>query len=341
MTRDKRDHAISSNQDAAPFTKSKASDKGNLPKSEHSFPHQSPHEKAECTDDDEIPWSGDLMRDLAKELDDEWDSDDDNFERKSCQEMCYRPCKEIGAQAKTCVPVTQPSVSRTGCVSHIAPVTSMSWSTREFGKGVVHTPSPMLHGQTCVGTCDDVSKVTVVKETPPLSTKDSKVNCEHESSCSATPNYCQQTPVAGGYRNTVSTGLPLSSTPLESTSTYNTPNFRTPSTSEWMKVKRLSSSSTNTPPSFNDSLSRQVFSSGGKVTPPLCNCGKRTKRRRVSNPGPNEGKTFYACPNGKASDKSRGCGFFKWERKLANNSSLSSYSSSLNVLEPEYFESSR
>ena len=52
-----------------------------------------------------------------------------------------------------------------------------------------------------------------------------------------------------------------------------------------------------------------------RTTPPLCSCGRRSKRLVVSKPGPNQGRTFFACSL-KKSEPSRinsGCGFFKWE----------------------------
>ena len=80
-------------------------------------------------------------------------------------------------------------------------------------------------------------------------------------------------------------------------------------------VGRTKANSPATPPivSFN----------GGGVTPPLCECGRRTRRRSVVNPGPNQGRAFFACSlnhgrrglgssvgNKKSKD---GCNFFRWE----------------------------
>ena len=79
--------------------------------------------------------------------------------------------------------------------------------------------------------------------------------------------------------------------------------FHTPSTAEWMKVKMH-----NLTP-LTSSREPLMTVNGGKVTPPLCSCGKRAKRRLVTNPGPNEGKPFYVCPQGRGSD----CGYFRWE----------------------------
>ncbi|XP_042873643.1 ERI1 exoribonuclease 2-like [Penaeus japonicus] len=60
---------------------------------------------------------------------------------------------------------------------------------------------------------------------------------------------------------------------------------------------------------FNDSLSKVQ---GFKKTPPLCECGRRAKLLLVSKPGPNQGRHFFSCPNGKSNLK-RCCTFFKWE----------------------------
>lgn len=67
----------------------------------------------------------------------------------------------------------------------------------------------------------------------------------------------------------------------------------------------------------------------GKMTPPLCKCGRRSKRLVVSNNGPNHGKVFFCCPNGKYQENRKCCGYFKWEqtlRKERANSSVLSYS---------------
>nr|XP_005999680.1 PREDICTED: ERI1 exoribonuclease 2 isoform X2 [Latimeria chalumnae] len=63
----------------------------------------------------------------------------------------------------------------------------------------------------------------------------------------------------------------------------------------------------------------------GKITPPLCKCGRRARRLHVSNRGPNEGEAFYSCPVGRSNEgKGKGCSYFKWERVLLKESSSSS-----------------
>uniref|UniRef100_A0A8C0G2H4 ERI1 exoribonuclease 2 n=1 Tax=Chelonoidis abingdonii TaxID=106734 RepID=A0A8C0G2H4_CHEAB len=63
-----------------------------------------------------------------------------------------------------------------------------------------------------------------------------------------------------------------------------------------------------------------------KLTPPLCNCGRRAKRLNVSSAGPNHGKVFYSCPVGKHEGKKRGCGYFKWEHVLLKEKSTNAIS---------------
>ncbi|XP_073218332.1 ERI1 exoribonuclease 2 isoform X2 [Lepidochelys kempii] len=63
-----------------------------------------------------------------------------------------------------------------------------------------------------------------------------------------------------------------------------------------------------------------------KLTPPLCNCGRRAKRLNVSSAGPNHGKVFYSCPAGKHERKKRGCGYFKWEHVLLKEKSTNTIS---------------
>ncbi|KAJ7362075.1 ERI1 exoribonuclease 2 [Desmophyllum pertusum] len=69
-----------------------------------------------------------------------------------------------------------------------------------------------------------------------------------------------------------------------------------------------------------------VCFNGGGVTPPLCQCGRRTRRRSVVNPGPNQGRAFFACSlnhgrsglgaNANNKTSKSGCGFFRWEIHL-------------------------
>ena len=369
------------------------------------------------SEDQWISFDEDLMKDIAKELDN-WDNESDatehlqNYQHTSGETYHHQnshsaqgtstygstlPIDMKCHQPQETVRLSQRTPSRADVISHIAPVTLLSCSGNDDrGKsGVVSSPvicrpsskTPAVmntmvatHFQLA-STNNSTSQVCVVKETPPFSAGSPT---DHHSrampSCSGTHRTHQQIltltdshhvtpPMTSTHKSsTTSIASTLSSTTHNG---YKTPNsaisFRTPSTSEWMKVKRLSTDSTHTPPYHTGStctppnytgsthtppnhssiLGGDVLSSGGKVTPPLCHCGRRTKLRTVSNPGPNEGKTFYACPNGKASDKCRGCGFFKWEKKLIRGSCspqshVASHSYLSNTtLEPEYLESKR
>ncbi|XP_025711202.1 ERI1 exoribonuclease 2 isoform X2 [Callorhinus ursinus] len=77
----------------------------------------------------------------------------------------------------------------------------------------------------------------------------------------------------------------------------------------------------------------------GKMTPPLCKCGRRSKRLVVSNNGPNHGKVFYCCPIGKYRENRKCCGYFKWEQTLqkerANSRILSHSPAGLTFSSPE------
>jgi hypothetical protein len=57
-----------------------------------------------------------------------------------------------------------------------------------------------------------------------------------------------------------------------------------------------------------------------KVTPPLCKCGRRSKRRVAQTPGPNQGRSFFSCPQGSAG-RNKGCGYFQWESAYMKNRS--------------------
>ena len=99
----------------------------------------------------------------------------------------------------------------------------------------------------------------------------------------------------------IDTSLPCRAQGAANSAVSNTLGFQTPSTVQWMKAKSFQSSvsSSGSPQPFN----------GGKLTPPLCKCGKRAKRKLVTSPGPNQGRPFFSCPAGRSS----GCQYFRWE----------------------------
>ncbi|XP_051940388.1 ERI1 exoribonuclease 2 [Hippocampus zosterae] len=73
-----------------------------------------------------------------------------------------------------------------------------------------------------------------------------------------------------------------------------------------------------------------ALSINGKMTSPLCDCGRRAKHLQVSNGGPNQGKGFYCCAGrrsvsgrGAGPNKNKGCQFFQWESALRARWSIS------------------
>lgn len=67
---------------------------------------------------------------------------------------------------------------------------------------------------------------------------------------------------------------------------------------------------------LNSSVNVNRLAENQRVTPPLCQCGRRARRLNVSNGGPNHGRVFYSCPVGKQEGHRKGCGYFKWEAAL-------------------------
>lgn len=63
-----------------------------------------------------------------------------------------------------------------------------------------------------------------------------------------------------------------------------------------------------------------------KATPPMCKCGRRSKRRLVQSPGPNLGRFFFSCSGVKSTDRN-GCGFFQWESPIQSSGSSSRHQS--------------
>ncbi|MCJ8748308.1 hypothetical protein PDJAM_G00163300 [Pangasius djambal] len=101
----------------------------------------------------------------------------------------------------------------------------------------------------------------------------------------------------------------------------------------------LSTLSTNQS-AFSTSSSKRLplppLRGGVKITSPLCDCGRRSRRLTVCNGGPNHGRAFYTCAGRRSSGPAprdsthpgsascnNGCGFFKWESALIKSSALS------------------
>ncbi|KAI8797038.1 ERI1 exoribonuclease 2 isoform X2 [Biomphalaria glabrata] len=91
------------------------------------------------------------------------------------------------------------------------------------------------------------------------------------------------------------------------------------------KSNNVSLSDFKTPTSIRKSVTVQsafkrpmsICTSDMKRTPPLCSCGRRSKRRLVQNQGPNQGRWFFTCSISSFQDKAKsGCKFFQWEIPL-------------------------
>lgn len=199
-----------------------------------------------------------------------------------------KPHQEESQQPKLTVPANIPPCKRSSqvvrqtpsrFVSHISPVTLLpSAPTISLGR---HNDSPLLLS----------SNAHTIKETPTkVDSHVLEMKMSSFKSLSSTPKMNSRpcSCVANGY----------DLTPTE------------------MKVYKSGVNNTciNSQSSLSTSSNSVVLSAiGHKVTPPMCECGRRTKRKLVAKVGPNEGKPFYICPNSSGSNKSRGCGFFKWE----------------------------
>nr|XP_057924029.1 ERI1 exoribonuclease 2 isoform X2 [Doryrhamphus excisus]XP_057924038.1 ERI1 exoribonuclease 2 isoform X2 [Doryrhamphus excisus]XP_057924046.1 ERI1 exoribonuclease 2 isoform X2 [Doryrhamphus excisus]XP_057924054.1 ERI1 exoribonuclease 2 isoform X2 [Doryrhamphus excisus]XP_057924063.1 ERI1 exoribonuclease 2 isoform X2 [Doryrhamphus excisus]XP_057924071.1 ERI1 exoribonuclease 2 isoform X2 [Doryrhamphus excisus]XP_057924077.1 ERI1 exoribonuclease 2 isoform X2 [Doryrhamphus excisus]XP_05792408 len=87
------------------------------------------------------------------------------------------------------------------------------------------------------------------------------------------------------------------------------------------RKKVAASASFNVPKTVLSLRPANVVPSGtAKITPPLCGCGRRSRRLQVSNGGPNHGRGFYCCAARQTARK--GCKFFKWESTLKKTSSV-------------------
>lgn len=87
-------------------------------------------------------------------------------------------------------------------------------------------------------------------------------------------------------------------------------NVKTPLSDDCSKCREMV-------PSVETPKLPKLTKSTVKITPPLCSCGRRCKRKKVMNPGRNIDRIFYTCPL-QSADKTdkKGCKYFKWEEKL-------------------------
>ena len=195
--------------------------------------------------------------------------------------------------------------SRTWLVSHIAPVTLLPPShhqlpDRQLQEAELNIHPSLRQLQTSTSTASATPKMP-----SHMPTVNSFLQQQQTATCICTS--IPSSTKTASHIPTASTCSPqkpsakLGDIAAVTPSTPST-SFRTPSTVQWVKLK----SSQSTSPSLLGSP--QPFN-GGKITPPLCNCGKRAKRKVVTSPGPNQGKPFFSCPGGRTS----GCQYFRWE----------------------------
>lgn len=324
----------------------------------------------------EVTWPGeadawnkdeDLIVDIANELD-KWDklhSEDGQVPSAISEHDNAREQQRYGKLRVTDCPnaansdTTHPMLftpSRAQCIAHVAPVTLLTSSGQHaplisgFTNEIMHrsTTSPVqpqpeysakqppsCHQQTKSVACSRVLHAPSNNpfsspfelKTPPVSVVPTPVVhtqaitsplCHSSVSTHSTPDLDSHQGSLGNPSPTNSPG-----------------SFRTPSTVQWMKLKKTSQQFHTPHTSPRDPL---VAFNGGKVTPPLCNCGRRTRRKVVTSSGPNEGKPFFACPLGRGTGSGKGCGFFRWEQSVVSPSNSSSSSlHSTGYCSPEIF----
>ena len=217
----------------------------------------------------------------------------------------------------------QKTPSRPGAVSHVEPITLL--------KANQSTVSPVTTGISTV-----VSKAYRAHGGQPYHSRSfSRVVIPPAGSNSDGLAVCLQ-PHSSSSISPVPVSVPANNTPRDAcTSTTSFPSsrprdnsaertptlqtlhspslFKTPSSVDWYKSKTSRSSGNKSSCGSSSGVySPQV---AAKVTPPLCQCGKRTKRKIASSPGPNEGRAFFACPKSRIA----GCNFFRWESLLLSS----------------------
>ncbi|KAH9503609.1 ERI1 exoribonuclease 2 [Bulinus truncatus] len=164
-----------------------------------------------------------------------------------------------------------------------------------------------LHYQSTYSSKEKIS--TSTRTTGGASTSTSSVNSEssqHNSHESST--LCRMHKLLKNLNPDQTTVVERSSslskfTPKSEKATLlNASNFKTPS--DTGKINSVQSAF-KTP---------RTISTNMKRTPPLCSCGRRSKRKLVHNQGPNHGRWFFSCSISTFNDRAKvGCKFFQWE----------------------------
>lgn len=137
--------------------------------------------------------------------------------------------------------------------------------------------------------------------------------------------------IAAGSRSNVgqsNSAIVVTSSVISNSSTFvpkSFNQFKTPNEQQSV-LTRKPFGAVNTMRTPSDSMNKKTPPTLCKRTPPMCECGRRAHRKIVQNPGPNQGRAFFACPNGKRMSNSKksllagqtkqwGCRFFKWDKE--------------------------
>ena len=172
--------------------------------------------------------------------------------------------------------------SRASVMSHVKPLTLQSSATINKDPLESSTTSSVTHHnpkQLMTSLC--------IKQDEYCTSTTITTSCNEKQTTFKTPT------------SLVYTSSNVSSSSRDSSSSKSL--FKTPNSAEWIRVKGSSS--------YRQNL---------KVTPPLCGCGKRSRRKVTSTPGPNQGQSFFAC----SKSRTNGCGFFQWDYSLLTESPM-------------------
>ena len=174
--------------------------------------------------------------------------------------------------------------SRATIVSHVQPITLLQSATINIDplkssttSSVAHHSPKQLMTPLCT-KCDEYCTST------PMTT-----SCNKKQTTFKTPTSLVYT---NSNASSCSTRYSIRNCSERSINNSSKSLFKTPNSAEWIRVKNSSS-----------------YCQDLKVTPPFCDCGKRSRRKLTSTPGPNEGQPFFACSKGRRN----GCHFFQWE----------------------------
>ena len=178
-------------------------------------------------------------------------------------------------------------------VSHIQPLTLLPSATINIDSLISSTTSSVTHHSPKQLMTPLCTKRDEYYTSTPITT-----SCNKQQTTFKTPTSLVYTSTNASTSNTRDSIRNCSETSINNSSKS---LFKTPNTAERIHVKDSSSH-------YQDL----------KVTPPFCDCGKRSRRKITSTPGPNEGQSFFAC----SKSRRNGCGFFQWEYSLVTGSPM-------------------